>query len=292
MSNFPIFSIVTPSYNQGSYIGETVESVISQSGDFYIDYIIMDGGSSDSTMKIIQEAEKKLQKDSRTETVNGLDFHSGNETVKCRGVSFRYFSEKDRGQSHALNKGYKIIIGSYFSWLNSDDKLLPGTLEKVKAVFSDPSKKLVYGGAEAYDSEGKLLWKHNPAEVTVYNMLYREEGVPQPSIFWRREITDDRETLVREELRYTMDTDLWFYFFRKRIKWNRIDDELSIQIYHPDSKSCEGDSMFEKFMPENTMIKTKFKEDLGFGHRYFTLLRSAEKKSKLLFKVLKVFYYF
>lgn len=292
MMNYPIFSIVTPSYNQGSYIGGTIESVVTQAGDFYIDYIIMDGGSSDSTLKIIQESEKKIQKDSRTEVLNGQTFYSGNASVKCRGVSFRYFSEKDRGQSDALNKGYKIIIGTYFSWLNSDDKLLPGTLEKVKSVLSDPAKQLVYGGAQAFDSEGKLLWKHNPAEVTVFNMLYREEGVPQPSIFWKREITDDRETLVREELRYTMDTELWFHFFKKRIRWNRIADELSIQIYHPDSKSCEGDSMFEKFMPENTKIKTEFKESLGFAHRYFTFLRSVEKRHKFLFNMLKVFYYF
>ncbi|HNO26961.1 MAG TPA: glycosyltransferase, partial [Leptospiraceae bacterium] len=81
MMNYPIFSIVTPSYNQGSYIGGTIESVVTQAGDFYIDYIIMDGGSSDSTLKIIQESEKKIQKDSRTETLNGQTFYSGNASV-------------------------------------------------------------------------------------------------------------------------------------------------------------------------------------------------------------------
>lgn len=112
-----IISIVTPSYNQGKFIQETIQTVLSQKGDFYIDYIIMDGGSTDDTVSIIKKHEKLLRKNYTVRKLNGLEFYvpgrsSEPRIVSCRGVSFRWFSERDRGQSHALNKGIQMIRGS------------------------------------------------------------------------------------------------------------------------------------------------------------------------------------
>ena len=116
-------------------------------------------------------------------------------------------------------------------------------------------------------------------------MLYRGEGVPQPSVFWKKEITDERQDLVDEKLRYTMDTDLWLYFFNKKIHLYRLGKDLSIQVYHPDSKSNEGESMFEKFKPENDFIKGNFKKSLGFHHYYFSFLAIIEKASNVIYSL-------
>ena len=123
-------------------------------------------------------------------------------------------------------------------------------------------------------------------------MLYRHEGVPQPSVFWKKKLTDDRSELVREELRYTMDTELWFHFFKKKVLWFRSDKNISIQVYHPDSKSCEGDAMFDKFKPENDLIKGIFRKSLGFDHYYFLLLSKIEKKYPTLYSLLSKLRYY
>ena len=120
LQDFPIISIVTPSYNQGKFIADTIESVISQEGDFYIDYIIMDGASRDNSIEVIQSYSEKLNRCPVVFTQGNAEFRKyGN----CKGVSYRWISEKDTGQSNAINKGYKIAVGSIFNWLNSDDKL-------------------------------------------------------------------------------------------------------------------------------------------------------------------------
>lgn len=282
LQDFPIISIVTPSYNQGKFIADTIESVISQEGDFYIDYIIMDGASRDNSIEVIQSYSEKLNRCPVVFTQGNAEFRKyGN----CKGVSYRWISEKDTGQSNAINKGYKIAVGSIFNWLNSDDKLIEGSLQEVKLVLFDKGQSIVFGGCIAYDHNGKFLWKHNPKEVSVYSMLYRGEGVPQPSVFWKKEITDERQDLVDEKLRYTMDTDLWFYFFNKKIHLYRLGKDLSIQVYHPDSKSNEGESMFEKFKPENDFIKGNFKKSLGFRHYYFSFLAIIEKASNVIYSL-------
>src|SRR5437667_3609670 len=99
MTATPLFSVVTPSYNQGRFIRATIESVLSQ--DYpHIEYIIMDGGSTDETASIAQE-------------------YSGRLT---------FISEPDNGQAHAINKGFRIARGEVLSWLNSDDIILPGAI--------------------------------------------------------------------------------------------------------------------------------------------------------------------
>ena len=91
------FSIVTPSYNQGKYIEETIKSVISQEGDFSIDYVIADGGSTDNSVEIIKKYSKLL--------------NDGRYPIKCNDIKFRWWSKKDRGQSDAINQGFNSTDG-------------------------------------------------------------------------------------------------------------------------------------------------------------------------------------
>src|SRR6266481_1933988 len=107
MANNPLFSVVTPSYNQGRFIRATIESVLSQ--DYpNLEYIIMDGGSTDETASIAKDYASRLT----------------------------FISEKDRGQSHAINKGFRMARGSFLAWLNSDDLYLPGCVRAAVEAFS------------------------------------------------------------------------------------------------------------------------------------------------------------
>src|SRR5450631_3400065 len=131
-SGFPVISIVTPSYNQGTFLAESIESVMGQEGDFSIDYIIVDGGSSDNSVDIIKKYEARL--------------HNGEWPVTCRGITYRWVSERDRGQTDALIKGFRMSQGEVLAWINSDDTYLPGALQTAALFFSSqPDAGLLYG---------------------------------------------------------------------------------------------------------------------------------------------------
>src|SRR6476660_9299939 len=111
-------SIVTPSYNQGAYIGRTIDSILSQEGDFELDYRVIDGGSTDDTVAVL----------------------------KSYGDRVAWTSEKDKGQVDAINKGLAKATGDIVGWINSDDLLLPGALAKVADAFrARPSVEWVHG---------------------------------------------------------------------------------------------------------------------------------------------------
>src|SRR5210317_1218279 len=94
MADAPIISIVTPSYNQGEFLEETLVSVLSQEGDFFLDYLVIDGASTDGSQEIIRRYAELLEKDELP--------------VRCRGIRFRWFSEPDEGQVDALMKGFDL----------------------------------------------------------------------------------------------------------------------------------------------------------------------------------------
>ena len=131
---WPRITVVTPSFNQGQYIEETIRSVLLQ-GYPNLEYIIMDGGSTDESVKIIKKYEPWLS---------------------------YWVSEKDCGQSHAINKGWQRSTGDLVAWLNSDDYLAPGTLRQVARIYcqhQDLPFGLIYGRANVINLQGDLL-KH------------------------------------------------------------------------------------------------------------------------------------
>ena len=157
MAEVPVITVVTPSFNQAKFIEETLVSVLSQEGDFFLDYLVIDGASTDSSPEIIRRFADLLEK---------------NEwPIRCRNIRFRWISEPDEGQADALQKGFDMAEGDIFAWLNSDDVYQPGALQSVAKFFcANPDAGLFYGGAEYCDAAGKLVGRY-PTEAFDFEKL-------------------------------------------------------------------------------------------------------------------------
>lgn len=187
MNHFPRISIITPSYQQGQYIEETIQSVLSQ--DYpNLEYIIIDGGSTDETVDIIKKYEDKIT---------------------------YWVSEKDRGQTHAINKGVKIATGDIVAYLNSDDYYLPGTLLEVCAQFKDrPNIDLLHGKCRYVNEKGEKIGeqlgdiKSFDEIIDLWNVWWNKKQFVQPEVFWSRNIME-KVGIFNEKLYYVMDYEYW-----------------------------------------------------------------------------------
>ena len=180
MQRPPLVTIVTPSYNQGQFIRATIESVLNQ--DYSnIEYIIMDGGSTDDTAKVASEYADHLI----------------------------FISEGDRGQSHAINKGFRMARGEIVAWLNSDDIILPGAVTlAVKAFQRNPKIGAVYGEGSLIDYHGGVKGRF-PATIpfNLWFLIHASDYILQQTTYFRREIFD-KIGFLDENLNWGMDWDL------------------------------------------------------------------------------------
>ncbi len=175
----PVVTIVTPSFNQGQFIRQTIESVLTQ--DYpHIEYIIMDGGSTDETASIAAEYAGRLT----------------------------FISEKDRGQSHAINKGFRMARGEVVSWLNSDDIILPGAVaHAVNAFERDPTLGAVYGEGYLIDYDGAVTSRFPATEpFNLWKLVYLSDYILQQTTYFRRNILDD-VGFLDETLHWGLDWD-------------------------------------------------------------------------------------
>jgi glycosyltransferase involved in cell wall biosynthesis len=218
-----VISIVTPSYNQGSFLAQTIESVISQEGSFAIDYIIMDGNSTDDSVTIIQRYQNLLE--------------SGEWPVKCQGISFRWSSRQDNGQADAIRKGFLQAQGSIMAWLNSDDFYMPGTLQVISDFFcANQNVSLVYGDATYCDAVGSISGRY-PAELFDLKRLAYFNFIPQPSTFFRKEAYDIVGGLD-DSLCFVMDFDLTSRIC-KQYSCHYLPQQLSCYRLHDTAKTVQ-----------------------------------------------------
>ena len=225
MAEFPVISIVTPSYNQGDFLEETLASVLSQEGDFQLDYFVVDGGSSDGSVPLLRRYAERIE--------------AGDWPVRCRGIRFRWLSEKDRGQTDALTKGFRMAEGEILGWLNSDDLYLPGTLQAAANAFrADPETALLYGDADYCDAQGRVIGRY-PTEAFDFRKLAWFNFLCQPSTFFRRAAFDAVGGLD-ETLQFAMDYDL-FVRLGKRFPVRYLPRTLSMYRLHEASKTVSGD---------------------------------------------------
>ncbi len=165
-----IISVVTPSYNQGAFIERTIRSVLDQAGDFFIEYFIADGGSTDDTVDIIKDYALRIKRE---------DY-----PIRCQGIELRWVSEQDRGQAHAVNKGIEATSGEIIAWINSDDIYYPNTFSTIAAFFRDnPSALAVYGPSDHIDENDRVIGPY-PTEPWDYNRLFETCYLCQPGVFF------------------------------------------------------------------------------------------------------------
>ncbi len=186
MPAFPLVSIVTPSYNQGRFLEATIRSVLEQVYPA-IEYILVDGGSTDASVEIIQRY------------------------ADCLAW---WVSEKDGGQAEALNKGLRRAQGEIIGWLNSDDIYLPGALASVLAAFeAHPEAGLVYGDALSIDAQGKPFNHMRSRPHTLLDLL-SFSIISQPAVFMRRSVLQQVDYLD-PTYHFLLDHDLWIRIARQ-----------------------------------------------------------------------------
>lgn len=205
---WPRISIVTPSYNHGQFIEETIRSVLLQ-GYPNLEYFIMDGGSKDNSVEIIRKYEPWLT---------------------------YWVSEPDRGQSNALNKGFKLATGEIVGWLNSDDMYLPEALFNVATEFPEDRMVGAISGISVNieTMKPKLDYLQWNSAVTLES-LFSANPIMQPGTFVRREMFK-KVGYLREDLHFIMDHEFWIRV-AMRCQILRIEKELSAVRWHPKSKS-------------------------------------------------------
>ncbi len=218
MNNFPKISIITPTYNQGRYIQMTIDSVLNQNYP-NLEYIIMDGGSTDDTVSILKSYNKNII----------------------------WFSEKDRGQTHAINKGLQIATGDIIAYINSDDVYKPNAFFKVARFFQDhPAAMWVTGLCDIVDENFRevrkpITWYKNFWLLFhSYQVLLILDYVSQPSTFWRRALID-QVGCFDESLYLVMDYDYWLKIGKKYPLYV-IPQYLSSFRTHPSSKTRSLDT--------------------------------------------------
>jgi glycosyltransferase involved in cell wall biosynthesis len=210
----PRLTIITPSLNQAQFLERTMRSVLDQ-GYPDLEYIVMDGGSTDGSVDILRRYDDRLA---------------------------YWVSEPDEGQSWAINRGIERATGDVIAYINSDDYYLPGTFAAALPLFEDPSARWVAGASEYW--EDGTLDTVLPATQPVgprAQWLRTSWYVPQASSFWRRDVFDEFG-LLREDLHFVFDTEFGLRLALGGVLPRTLDRNLAVRFNHPEAKSANPES--------------------------------------------------
>lgn len=229
----PKISIVTPSFNQGKFIEETILSVINQKYS-NLEYIIMDGGSTDNSVEIIKKYQDHLM---------------------------YWESIPDKGQTHAINKGFRMASGDIIAWLNSDDVYCPNTFFAVAEYFQNhPEANVVVGNMLFMDANGKVYVRKHP-NISPWLEKHFMMSVIQPSTFLKKIVLSE-VGFLNENYQMMMDAE-WFQRISRKYPFYTINKDFSIFRWHQESKSSSNrkSTLYKRYIVEHLLVlKAAFPE--------------------------------
>lgn len=231
---WPQISIVTPSFNQGQFLEETLRSVLLQ-GYPNLEYIVVDGGSTDGSVAILMKYQWWLS---------------------------NWESAPDRGQASAINKGWNRATGEVFAWLNSDDLYCPGALQQVGSYFSDnPACQLLVGGADVVTEIGAPAIECKRLESTsLYDLIYGGRALPQPAAFWANRLRVEIGPLD-EQLHFTMDREYFLRLLLHGIKPHWVPEAtLALERRHTTQKTADRAGLHAEYFQ---VLDHYFRKRLG-----------------------------
>ncbi|MDM8542682.1 glycosyltransferase [Desulfococcaceae bacterium HSG9] len=270
MNKSPKFSIVTPSYNQATFISETIESVISQEGKFEIEYFVMDGGSTDDSVQIIKNYTDRLEK--------------GDWQVKCDGIKMSWVSEKDRGQVDALKKGFKQAKGDIYCWLNSDDIFVDeNVFQKVVNYFeADPDLGLLTADGPFITKDGLETGIHHVDQINFKELLFLDYHILQPSTFFRQNIYKNQ--YLNERYICAFDSDFFIHIISDGVKYKKTDDRFGAFRFYPENKTA---SLNKRRYLEAIQISLTYSKNIyfiliGIVYRFFEVILKPRYFGKVM----------
>lgn len=242
---FPKISIVTATYNRADFLEKTILSLINQNYP-NLEYIVIDGGSTDTTLDIIEKYQDNIS---------------------------YWVSEKDNGMYDAIQKGFEQSTGDIMGWLNSDDEYFEWTFAILAKIFNrfdevewvttnqlasidEQSSPIIFSQKEGYSQAGYLRGEHLPSPNRKFKMSY----IMQESTFWRRSLWDKAGSTLDTSLRYAGDADLWFRFFKDAILY---DVSLPLAKFRVHGNQITGTSR-QEYNTEVELLLQKY-EDKEFN---------------------------
>ena len=240
-------SIVTPTYNQGQFLEETINSLLVQNYP-NLEYIIIDGGSTDKSVEIIKKYQRYLT---------------------------YWISENDNGQSNAINKGLKKCTGNIFNWLNSDDYLEPGSLLKIANAFADENVEVVAGKVRNFSTKGEEIIPNQNLSAKGLMCWELDVKFVQPGVWLRRELIELCGG-IDEYFHYAFDWDLYIRYLYHFPNVKKIDDLLVNFRIHENSKTNTSLNHFHE--EERKIIKKIYALD-GYESIKDTCLYKMQKSN-------------
>jgi len=244
----PRLTVVTPSLNQAGYVERTIRSVLDQ--DYpNLEYIVMDGGSTDGTVEVLERFDDALA---------------------------YWRSGPDEGQSWAINRGIERATGDVVAYINSDDYYLPGAFAAALSLFDDPAVRWVAGACDYLNADGtrETLWVPKPPRGPRPRWVREIWYVPQASSFWRRDVFEEFG-LLREDLHFVFDAEFGLRLALRGLKPAIVEQTLAVRFLHDEAKSAEG----ARFMVEYAPVAEEFDRMLpwwehGLDRTLFFLTRA------------------
>jgi glycosyltransferase involved in cell wall biosynthesis len=258
MSSEPLVSIVTPSFNQARYLETTIKSVVNQ-GYPNIEYLVIDGGSTDGSVEILEKYSDQI------------DY---------------WTSEPDQGQADAINRGLRMARGDVLAWINSDDAYLPNAVsDAVASLERFPESGMVYGDGIMVGTELEILDRHRYPDLSVVDLL-AFEVLLQPAVFMRRDVLD-HVGYLDQTYNLILDHELWIRI-ATHYPITHISRYWALERTHPDAKTI---ALAEQFVIEAerlirqaeesedlSMIVEKHRERIYAGLGVFTARRLIDAK--------------